>query len=92
MRRHVHAGNHAAESFVSFIPLLDRLLAPEPVWILCGATGRAKRGGSAGGQARRLRIRGVASALTQPCGVLGLLEHEDLVRQAQHDPRNGQFE
>src|SRR6266568_3098792 len=22
MRRHVHAGNHAAESFVSFIPLL----------------------------------------------------------------------
>jgi hypothetical protein len=21
MRRHVHAGNHAAESFVSFIPL-----------------------------------------------------------------------
>jgi hypothetical protein len=24
MRRHVHAGNHAAESFVSFIPLLGR--------------------------------------------------------------------
>jgi hypothetical protein len=23
MRRHVHAGNHAAESFVSFIPLFD---------------------------------------------------------------------
>jgi hypothetical protein len=45
MRRHVHSGNHAAESFVSFIPLLDRLLALEPLWILCGATGRAKRGG-----------------------------------------------
>jgi len=23
MRRHVHPGNHAAESFVSFIPLFD---------------------------------------------------------------------
>jgi hypothetical protein len=23
MRRHVHSGNHAAESFVSFIPLFD---------------------------------------------------------------------
>jgi hypothetical protein len=23
MRRHVHLGNHAAESFVSFIPLFD---------------------------------------------------------------------
>jgi hypothetical protein len=28
MRRHVHSGNHAAESFVSFIPLLGGLLAP----------------------------------------------------------------
>jgi hypothetical protein len=27
MRRHVHAGNHAAESFVSFIPLFDGLSA-----------------------------------------------------------------
>jgi hypothetical protein len=25
MRRHVHSGNHAAESFVSFIPLLGDL-------------------------------------------------------------------
>jgi hypothetical protein len=25
MRRHVHPGNHSAESFVSFIPLFDRL-------------------------------------------------------------------
>jgi hypothetical protein len=25
MRRHVHVGNHAAESFVSFIPLFGRL-------------------------------------------------------------------
>jgi hypothetical protein len=24
MRRHVHSANHAAESFVSFIPLFDR--------------------------------------------------------------------
>jgi hypothetical protein len=23
IRRHVHSGNHAAESFVSFIPLFD---------------------------------------------------------------------
>ena len=28
MRRHVHSGNHAAESFVSFIPLFDRPAAP----------------------------------------------------------------
>jgi hypothetical protein len=28
MRRHVHPGNHAAESFVSFIPLFDGLVAP----------------------------------------------------------------
>jgi hypothetical protein len=27
MRRHVHPGNHAAESFVSFIPLFDGALA-----------------------------------------------------------------
>jgi len=26
MRRHVHSGNHAAESFVSFIPLFDDTL------------------------------------------------------------------
>jgi hypothetical protein len=26
MRRHVHPGNHAAESFVSFIPLFDGAL------------------------------------------------------------------
>jgi hypothetical protein len=26
MRRHVQSGNHAAESFVSFIPLFDRLV------------------------------------------------------------------
>jgi hypothetical protein len=25
MRRHVHSGNHAAESFVSFMPLFGRL-------------------------------------------------------------------
>jgi hypothetical protein len=31
MRRHVHAGNHAAESFVSFIPLFDRMLHPPAV-------------------------------------------------------------
>jgi hypothetical protein len=31
MRRHVHPGKHAAESFVSFIPLFDRLvLFPVP--------------------------------------------------------------
>jgi hypothetical protein len=30
MRRHVHSGNHAAESFVSFIPLFDGT-ALEPV-------------------------------------------------------------
>jgi hypothetical protein len=30
MRRHVHAGNHAAESFVSFIPLFDRLAICRP--------------------------------------------------------------
>jgi hypothetical protein len=29
MRRHVHAGNHAAESFVSFIPLFD---GPPAIW------------------------------------------------------------
>jgi hypothetical protein len=28
MRRHVHSGNHAAESFVSFIPLFDGVAAP----------------------------------------------------------------
>ncbi len=28
MRRHVQSGNHAAESFVSFIPLFDRIVAP----------------------------------------------------------------
>jgi hypothetical protein len=27
MRRHAHSGNHAAESFVSFIPLFDGVLA-----------------------------------------------------------------
>ncbi len=38
MRRHVHAGNHAAESFVSFIPLFGRLdptpayTCPDAVW------------------------------------------------------------
>jgi hypothetical protein len=26
MRRHVHLGNHAAESFVSFIPLFDAVV------------------------------------------------------------------
>jgi len=30
MRRHVHSGNHAAESFVSFIPLFGGLVAPAP--------------------------------------------------------------
>jgi hypothetical protein len=30
MRRHVHPGNHAAESFVSFIPLFDAV-APQRV-------------------------------------------------------------
>ena len=28
MRRHVHSGNHAAESFVSFIPLFDGSITP----------------------------------------------------------------
>ncbi len=28
MRRHVHSGNHAAESFVSFIPLFDGVRGP----------------------------------------------------------------
>ena len=28
MRRHVHSGNHSAESYVSFIPLLSCFLAP----------------------------------------------------------------
>jgi hypothetical protein len=28
MRRHVHSGNHAAESFVSFIPLFGRKSRP----------------------------------------------------------------
>jgi hypothetical protein len=28
MRRHVHSGNHAAESFVSFIPLFGRESRP----------------------------------------------------------------
>jgi hypothetical protein len=32
MRRHVHSGNHAAESFVSFIPLFGRL-APDCVFV-----------------------------------------------------------
>jgi hypothetical protein len=28
MRQHVHSGNHAAESFVSFIPLFDSVVTP----------------------------------------------------------------
>jgi hypothetical protein len=31
MRRHVHSGNHAAESFVSFIPLFDGTPLAPPV-------------------------------------------------------------
>jgi hypothetical protein len=30
MRRHVRSRNHAAESFVSFIPLFDDVVIPHP--------------------------------------------------------------
>ena len=36
MRRHVHSGNHAAESFVSFIPLFDsEATLAKPFWPPC---------------------------------------------------------
>jgi hypothetical protein len=36
MRLHVHSGNHAAESFVSFISLFDRVAAPyTPACVAC---------------------------------------------------------
>ena len=38
MRRHVHAGNHAAESFVSFIPLLCGAAASLDPLVLVGGS------------------------------------------------------
>ena len=32
MRRHAHSGNHAAESFVSFIPLFDGVWIDAQFW------------------------------------------------------------